>query len=152
MRFHRLLILATALFAGACGERAAEEPAPVAEPAVEAPAPAPVAEPAAEAEAPRAEVDEAFIAHMHAHAEKLDDINFALDDDNLEAARVPAYWLSRHDTIRGIPTNWQGYVSNMREAAGAVEAAADLATARAAAERISDNCRGCHTEAGIAYQ
>jgi cytochrome c556 len=37
----------------------------------------------------------------------------------------------------------------MRKAAQAVEEADDLKGARAAAERINDNCQGCHDAAGV---
>jgi cytochrome c556 len=86
---------------------------------------------------------------MHAHAEQLDELMFALADDDLEAAATPAFWLSRHDTVDGIPEEWQEYVTGMREAAAEVEAASDLEAAKAAAEDISDQCQACHNAAGI---
>jgi hypothetical protein len=104
--------------------------------------------PAAPAE-PAAARDEAFLQHMHEHAEQLDDLNFALADDELEKAKVPAYWLSRHEEVGDIPADWQQYVVGMREAASAVEVAPDLVTARAAAEGITRQCQGCHATAGV---
>jgi mono/diheme cytochrome c family protein len=62
---------------------------------------------------------------------------------------VPAYWLSRHDTVTGIPPQWQPFVVGMREAAAAVGDAPDLDTARAAAERITGQCQACHAAAGV---
>lgn len=94
-------------------------------------------------------VDEAFLNHMHAHAEMLDEINYALADDDLESAITPAYWLSKHHDFRGMPEEWKPYAKGMRDAAAAVESATDLETARAAAARIDDHCRDCHTAAGI---
>lgn len=90
-----------------------------------------------------------FLRHMHAHAERLDDLNFALADDDLVRAAIPAYWLSRHKTVDGIPAGSQKYVRGMRDAARDVEAATDLVAARAAAERISEQCQGCHAASGI---
>ena len=92
---------------------------------------------------------EFFLKHMHRHAEKLDDLNFALADGDLEAAMKPAYWLSSHDTDSDIPQEWMPSLYAMRTEAEAVEAAPDLATARAAAERINAQCQGCHASAGI---
>ncbi len=92
---------------------------------------------------------DAFIAHMHAHAEQLDKINAALSFGNLEAARTPAYWLSRHEGVSGPLYDWETYLDQMRTAASDVAAAADLATARAAANRIVTGCQGCHAAAGI---
>ena len=62
---------------------------------------------------------------------------------------TPAFWLSRHDAVEGIPEEWLQYVTGMREAAAEVEAASDLETAKAAAENISNQCQACHTAAGV---
>ncbi len=93
-----------------------------------------------------------LLDHMHAHAEQLDDLNFALDDGNLERAMTSAYWLSRHDTVKGLPDELQVYVAGMREAAQAVEAAEDIPTARAAAQQIGVACQGCHTAADVVIE
>jgi cytochrome c556 len=93
--------------------------------------------------------DEAFIDHMHAHAEQLDNLNFALADDDLEGAMTAAYWLSGHQEVSGIKDEWQPFLVGMRKAAQGVEEATDLEAARAAAERINDNCQGCHDVAGV---
>jgi hypothetical protein len=90
-----------------------------------------------------------FLEHMHDHADKLDDINFALDDGDLERASIPAFWMARHATLDRIPRKWQTYVTGMRKAAQDVEYATDLDTARAASKRITEQCQGCHTVAGI---
>ena len=90
-----------------------------------------------------------LLDHMHAHAEQLDDLNFALDDGNLERAMTSAYWLSRHDTVKGLPDELQTYVAGMREAAQAVEAAEDIPAARAAAQKMGVACQGCHTAADV---
>jgi hypothetical protein len=94
-------------------------------------------------------VDEAFLNHMHAHADMLDEINYALSDGDLESAITPAYWLSKHHDFRGMPEEWKPFAQGMRDAAAAVESAEDLETARAAAARIDNYCRDCHTAAGI---
>ena len=91
----------------------------------------------------------AFIEHMHAHAEQLGKINTALSFGNLEAARTPAYWLSRHEGVTGPLYDWETYLDQMRTAAGEIADTADLATARAAAGRIAVGCQGCHAAAGI---
>lgn len=90
-----------------------------------------------------------FLKHMHVHADQIDRINAALAEDDLDGAMTPAFWLWRHDMVSGIPTDWQPYVVGMREAARAVETAADLESARAAAKRITEQCQGCHVAAGI---
>lgn len=100
----------------------------------------------AEAAAPH---DESFLRHMHWHAEKLDELNFALEDGDLEGAGTSAYWLSRHDQVEGIPAELQPYLDGMRAAALAVEAATDLDAARAGAEQINAQCQACHLAAGV---
>jgi hypothetical protein len=92
---------------------------------------------------------EALVEHMHAHAEKLDELNFALADGDLEGAMTPAYWLSQHEELDGIPSDLQSYVTGIRVAASSVEEATDLETARAEAQRITEECQGCHDAAGI---
>lgn len=140
MKLHAFWIAAIAVCLGACGK---QEPAPAPEPELDtATAEAPVPEPT--------QADEEFIEHMHAHAEFLDDLMFALADDDVDAAMTPAYWLARHETVSNIPDDWQKYVVGMREAALAVESAPDLETARARAEEITAQCQGCHAAAGVA--
>ncbi len=90
-----------------------------------------------------------FLDHMHAHAEHLDDLNYALDDGDFDGAMTPAYWLSRHETVGGLPADLQPFLVRMREAARAVEETKDLAAARAAAGRIGKECQSCHTAAGV---
>lgn len=92
---------------------------------------------------------EAFIRHMHAHADQLDKVNFALADDDLYGAMTPAYWLSRHEDVSGIPAEWRPFMTGMRGAARDLEKANNLADARAAAEQINRQCQGCHIAAGI---
>lgn len=108
-----------------------------------------VAAPAEEAPAADAAADDAVVDHMHSHAEKLDDLMFALADGDLERARTPAYWLSQHEVLEGIPEEWQDYAIGMHNAAYEVEIAEDLEAARAAAEDISAHCQGCHAAAGL---
>lgn len=140
MKVHALLLAAIVLCFSACTKRESAEPGPSAtEQAASAP----------EAAAEQPQFDQAFIDHMHAHAEQLDELMFALADDDLEGALTPAYWLSRHESVEGIPDDWQQYVTGMREAAAAVETAQDLETAKTAAERISNQCQACHSVAGV---
>lgn len=141
MKLQLLLIALISLGIGAC----AKEQVPEQE---SSPEPTQQTEQAA-APMVKADVSEALIRHMHAHADKMDEINFALADGDLEAAMTPAYWLSRHESVEGVPAEWQPFLTGMREGAKAVEESADLDTARAAAEGITAQCQGCHMVAGI---
>ena len=140
---HAILIVGLAICVSACAEK--KEPA--VEPQAAAPAePAPAETPAVEEES--AHYTE-FIEHMHAHAEQLDNLNFALDDGDLPRALTAAYWLSGHQEVSGIREEWRPYLEGMREAAKSIEEAKDLDAARAAAERITEQCQGCHDAAGV---
>ncbi len=136
MKLHVLLIIGFTLSLTACENK--EQAAP---------------EQAAEATAPAAEKKsyqyDGIIEHMHRHADQIDLINDALADDDLDASKVPARWLWRHETMIGVPDDWQPYLSAMRQTARDLGSATDLATARAAATRITEQCQGCHTTVGI---
>lgn len=148
MKLQVLLIVGFALSVMGCEKQ--EQAAPEQMDDVQSAAPAAEAIPA---EAPAAETKsyqyDGFLEHMHAHADQIDSINIALADGDLEAVRKPAAWLSRHDPASGIPADWQPYLDGMREAARAVESAPDLETATAASIRVTEQCQGCHTAAGI---
>jgi cytochrome c556 len=146
MKSHSLLLVGLALCVTGCAEKEAPAPEPATEPAPEVAAPTATESPAMEEQSGR---DAAFIDHMHAHAEQLDNLNFALADDDLEGAMTAAYWLSGHQEVSGLKEEWRPFLVGMREAAQAVEEAGDLDAARAAAERINDNCQGCHKAAGV---
>ncbi len=122
--------------------------------------PAPTKEqPPAAAEAPAPDADEivadpveagsdAFIEHMHEHAKQLGRIQLALEAGDLDGALTPAYWLSRHEGVHGPLYDWETYLDQMRSAAGEVASATNIEDARAAAARIEEGCKGCHSAAG----
>ena len=167
MKLHVLLLIAFAAALAACGEK--EQAAAPTESEMDAPEAAAVEMPEAEdTEAAADEVDddvesgpdatladiqewrtEALLDHMHAHAEQLDDLNYALDDGDLFRASTSAYWLGRHDVIKGLPDNLQPYVTGMRVAARAVEEAEDIETAKAAAKGVGEACQACHAAAEV---
>ncbi len=167
MKLHVLLLIALTAGLAACAEK--EQVAAPTESEMDAPEAAAVD--MAEAEAPEAVADEivdevesetdatfadvqewrteALLDHMHAHAEQLDDLNYALDDGDLFRASTSAYWLGRHDEIKGMPATLQPYVTGMRDAARAVEASEDIEAAKAAAKRVGEACQACHEAADV---
>lgn len=146
MNLNMILVVGLVLSVTGC----AEKEQAMSEPVDEAPMNAPeTVAPTAGNESWR---NESLVKHMHLHAEKLDDLNYALADGDLEAAMTPASWLSRHDTDSNVQSDWLPYLYAMRTEAKAVENASDLATARAAAERINARCQECHTAVGISPQ
>jgi hypothetical protein len=143
MKPHVLLITGFALSVTGCGNK--EQAAPEQE--AEVPTTTPAAEPmAADKES---FYFDGIVKHMHSHADQVDLIDIALDDEDLEAAKLPARWLWRHDRMSDVPAKWLPYLVDMRAAARDVENATDLETARAASKRITEQCQACHTAAGI---
>lgn len=140
-----------ALAAAACLVACDKQPAVDEVPAEDAAVAAPAEEASVVDESMSAETvfDRAFVDHMHVHADHMDELMFALADGDLVAAGTPAYWLSRHPADDRIPDDWLTHLESMREAAREVELATDLDTARAAAERITIHCQGCHAAAGV---
>lgn len=146
MKLHMIWVVGFVLAATGC----AEKEQPMSEPMDEAP----MAAPDAVAITPGNEIwqNETFREHMHLHAEKLDELNYALADDDLEAAKIPANWLADHDTDADVQSDWLPHLYRMRTEAAAVVSAPDIATARTAAQRISAQCQECHVAVGINTQ
>ena len=146
MRLHMILVVGFVLIAAGCAE---EQQA-----ASEAMDEAPVTASDAVAVTPGDEIwqNATFRQHMHLHAEKLDEINYALADGNLDAVKEPAKWLADHDTEIDVQSDWLPHLYRMRTEAEALEAAPDIATARAAAQRITMQCQECHVAVGIDTQ
>ena len=146
MNLRTILIVGLGLIVSGCAkeEQAAPEATDTAAPATEASA------------APWVGDDSwrnaGFMEHMHLHAEKLDELNFALADGDLEAAMTPAEWLATHETYDDVQPDWLPFLYGMRTEAEAVAAATDLATAQVAAQRINAQCQGCHAAVGMATQ
>ena len=146
MNVRLILVVGFMLGVTAC----AEKEQVMSEPVAEAPKTAPEA--FAPPEGSAGLRDKSFLEHMHLHAERLDEINFALAAGNLEAAISPAHWLSTHVTNSNVEAEWLPFLYGMRSAAEAVESAPDVATARIAAKQINAYCQGCHAAAGISAQ
>lgn len=91
---------------------------------------------------------DAFIEHMHEHAKQLGRIQIALESGDLDGAATPAYWLSRHEGVHGPLYDWEDYLDQMRSAAGEIANTTDIDVARAAAAKIEEGCKGCHSASG----
>jgi hypothetical protein len=141
MKLRMMLIVGIALGMTGCAEQ--EQPQP------EAAAAAPAAPPEAAVVVDGIWENEAFVEHMHEHAEMLDELNFALSDGDLDKAKEQANWLANHDTNADIQSDWMPILYAMRTEAEAVTAAPDIETAQAAAERITVRCQECHTAANV---
>ena len=143
MKHSFLLMIGLALFVAGCAQEESADTAAAADEAVAA------AADLAPWETDDSWRDAGFMQYMHMKAEKMDEVNFALADDDLEAAKEPARWLATHDTYAEIQSEWLPYQYAMRDEAQNLVAASDLATARATAERINARCQACHEFIGI---
>ena len=159
MRCHTLLIASIALGVAGCAEKEPATPEAPAEPDPSAAIAETATEELVEASASNetlAVVEDwrnaDLLDHMHAHAEHLDDLNYALDDGNLERATSAAYWIAKHKTLADLPAELQPFVDGMRQAAAAVEDAPDIDTARAAAAKIGAQCQACHAATDVVIQ
>ena len=109
----------------------------------------------AEQDAPRQAADEisyeydGILRHLHRHADQIDLLNNALANHDIDASKLPARWLQRHDTMVDVPADLQPYLAAMREAARAAESATDVEAAGAASNRIAEQCQGCHAAVGF---
>jgi soluble cytochrome b562 len=151
MKLHTLFVIGLTIGLTACAKEE-QVAAPAEEVEASAAAEAPAAETPA-AEASTIESDQmgtaAFIEHMHHHASQLSQLKAAVDVGSLPAAQRPAYWLSGHEEISGIPEGWLVYVNGMRDGAKAVDSAESIEQAKAAVQQIEASCNGCHVSAGI---
>ncbi|MGB5690457.1 MAG: hypothetical protein WBM45_14395 [Woeseiaceae bacterium] len=133
MKWQTLLLVGLALSMTACSQKDEVDPENVEE------------TPMAAEDQP----DSQFLEHMHRHAAYLDALNMALAEGDFDAAMTPAYWLSRHEEVDGIPPDWRPWLEGVRQSARDVENSTDLESARAAAEPITMQCQACHTAAGV---
>lgn len=148
MRFRMVLVVGFVLSVTGCAEKEKEVVAAEAVDEATMTATEP-ADPTAENEIWQSK---SLRAHMHDHADKLDELNFALADSDFEAAKTHAKWLAEHDSDVDVQSDWLPILYRMRTEAEAVQAAPDLATARAAAERITMQCQECHIAVGVSTE
>lgn len=151
MKLNTLFLICLAIGLTACSQKE-QAAAPVDEvKAPEAASAEAVTEPAAEESTVSGDQmgTAAFIEHMHHHASQLSQLKAALDVGSLPAAQRPAYWLSGHEDVSGVPEEWRVYIDGMHDGALAVDKAKNIEQARAAAQQIEAGCTGCHASAGI---
>lgn len=96
------------------------------------------------------DADESAVAtHMHEHLERITTIKSMIVMGNLDGVREPAAWLADHETVPGLPANFEPYVGLMREYAREVNNAPDLKTAAIAVSQMAKTCSNCHLVNGV---
>jgi cytochrome c553 len=91
------------------------------------------------------EQDESEVAaHMHEHLTRITTIKASIIMDELDGVREPATWLAEHESVAGLPANYEPYVELMRMYARQVVAAPDLKSAADSVSKMARNCGNCH--------
>ena len=83
-------------------------------------------------------------SHMHEHLERISEIKKQIIRGNLDGVNDPATWLAEHESVSGLPKNFEPYVELMRNYAHQVLAAPDLSAAAVAVSRMARTCGNCH--------
>ncbi|MDX1404095.1 MAG: hypothetical protein R3192_06145 [Woeseiaceae bacterium] len=93
------------------------------------------------------DIDEAeseVAEHMHEHLARISTIKSFIIMGNLDGIREPAIWLADHETVDGLPANFEPYVSLMRQYAREVNNAQDFESAAISVSQMARTCSNCH--------
>jgi cytochrome c553 len=88
-------------------------------------------------------------AHMDDHFTRVRAVQEAVIRGDLEGAKVPAQWIVEHQESKGLPAGTEAQVAVVKEAAGAVTRATDVATAAKGAAELVGACGDCHAAAKV---
>lgn len=87
--------------------------------------------------------------HMHEHLARISTIKSLIIMGKLDGVREPAAWLADHETVDGLPANFESYVGLMRQYAREVNNATDLQSAAIAVSEMARTCSNCHLVNGV---
>ncbi len=82
--------------------------------------------------------------HMHEHLTRITTIKAHIIMGNIDGVREPATWLAEHESVAGLPENFEPYVQMMRIYARQVVDAPDLDSAAVSVSRMARTCGNCH--------
>ena len=94
----------------------------------------------------------AIADHMHQHLARISSIKSSIIAGDLEAVREPATWLAEHETIPGLPEDWQSFIDQMREYARQVAKARNLTVAAESVSEMARTCGTCHLVNGLDFE
>lgn len=92
----------------------------------------------------RADNETDVATHMHEHLGRITTIKSLIIMGNLDGVREPAIWLADHETVDGLPADFEQYVGLMRQYAREVNNAIDLKSAAIAVSGMAQTCSNCH--------
>lgn len=87
--------------------------------------------------------------HMHAQLTVLTTIKSAIIAGRLEDAREHATWLADHETVAGLPENFEPFLAKMRTYARHVIEAKELLSAAESVSKMAQTCGACHLANGV---
>jgi len=90
------------------------------------------------------EHENVVVTHMHELLSRITVIKSLIIMANLDGAREPAAWLADHETVAGLPANFEPYVGLMREYAREINNAPDLKSAAIPVSQMARTCSNCH--------
>lgn len=91
-----------------------------------------------------AEGESDVATHMHEHLDRITAIKSLIIMGNLDGVREPAIWLAEHESVAGLPSNYEPYVELMRVYAREVVEAPNLKSAAESVSRMARTCSNCH--------
>jgi hypothetical protein len=86
--------------------------------------------------------------HMKEHFTQVKGAQEAVIRGDLEELKTATQWMADHEAAEGLPDGWEPYVTEMKNAAQAAGAAADLDAAAAAVATMGKACGACHQNMG----
>ena len=96
------------------------------------------------------ELAESSVAeHMHEHLSRISAMKAFIIAGQLEGMREPAMWLAEHETVPGLPGDWEKYLAKLRQYAREAASARHLQFAAASVSEIARVCGDCHQANGI---
>jgi len=87
--------------------------------------------------------------NMHEQLGRISMIKSTIIAGKLEGVRDPAIWLADHETIAGLPADFEPYIATMRTHARHVIEAEDLISAAESVSKMATTCGACHEDNGI---
>ncbi|HJL41256.1 MAG TPA: hypothetical protein RMG48_08115 [Myxococcales bacterium LLY-WYZ-16_1] len=109
---------------------------------------APSTQPAETAKSEPAVEEGSLHSHMQEHFVRVDQVQKAVVDGDLEEARRHAKWLAEHEPHSGLPEGWPAHLQDMQEEARAVLSGDGVGPMASATARLAGTCGSCHAAVG----
>lgn len=88
-------------------------------------------------------------ARMHENLSRIGTIKSAIVAGKHEDVRESAVWLANHQTIAGLPADFEPYVAQMKTYARHVIESQDLVSAAVSVSKMAKTCGDCHLVTGV---